>query len=167
MFKSYMLIEVVEFKTYVLYMEIGYTAAPDGFNARTLMNNVENAYKRRVKAGTWKPLLEGQVSKEIVGLKNMIEANNAEIAALKATHINDSGSSFLCSQIRMPKVPPGAVTSKFFEDRKYHWCPTHNAWTIRCIYPPSLKVHILKKGAGSCNGNNGNNNQTSRRHGLC
>jgi hypothetical protein len=41
-----MLIEDVEFKTYVLYMQFGYTAAPAGFNARVLMTGVEN--------GCWK-----------------------------------------------------------------------------------------------------------------
>jgi hypothetical protein len=53
-FKAYLLVEDFELKTYVLYMQFGYTAAPVGFNARTLMESVENAYKRRVEAGTWK-----------------------------------------------------------------------------------------------------------------
>jgi hypothetical protein len=52
LFKSYMLIEDVEFKTFVLYLEFGYTVEPANFNARNLMGNVENAYKRRVEAGT-------------------------------------------------------------------------------------------------------------------
>jgi hypothetical protein len=83
LFKAYLQIEDVEFKMYVLYMQFGYTAAPAGFNACTLMESVEKAYKQRVEASTWKPMLEGMVDEEIAALKAMVEANNAEITALK------------------------------------------------------------------------------------
>jgi hypothetical protein len=55
------------------------------------MTSVENDYKRGVETGTWKPALIGKDNEEIAALKSMIEANNAEITALKASQGGNSG----------------------------------------------------------------------------
>jgi hypothetical protein len=87
-------------------------------------------------------MLEGQVTEEIATLKAMVEVNNAEITALKATCTGtQSGSSSQDSASKhaaraakyaWQKVPPssGEANTKMFEDGKYHWCSMHNAWTM-------------------------------------
>jgi hypothetical protein len=137
------LVEDVEIKTYVLYLQYDYTAAPAGFNARTLMESVENAYKRCVEAGTWKPMLAGMVNDEMAALKAMVEANNAEITALKTSTTNNTNNSqdklakraTCAAKYAWQKLPPpsGGTTTKKFEDRTYHWCPSQNAWTMHTL----------------------------------
>jgi hypothetical protein len=46
-----------------------------------------------------------------------------------------------------------------FEDRKYHWCPMHNAWTMHT--PAECKGTYYKKGSGNGNGNGNNNNNNN------
>jgi hypothetical protein len=78
------------------------------------MESVENAYKRRVAAGTWKPMLEGMVNKDIAALEGMVEANNAGIVALKATNTGISGNNqdkaskraACAAKYSLQKVPP-------------------------------------------------------------
>jgi hypothetical protein len=144
-------------------MQFRYTAAPNRFNARTLMESVENAYKRRVEAGTWKPMLEGMVNEEIAVLKAMVESNNAEITALKAVQSNgNSGNADKASKWAAhiakyvwTKIPPADAvaqnTPKMFEDHKYHWCTKHKAWTLHT--DAECKGVDYKKG-GSGNSNN-------------
>jgi hypothetical protein len=57
-FKAYALIKGNNFKTCVLYLCFGYNANPNNYNSRTLMNNVENAYKLQIEEGTWTPVID-------------------------------------------------------------------------------------------------------------
>jgi hypothetical protein len=70
--KLYALIKDNNFKTYILYLSFGYNANPNDYTSRTLMNNVENAYKLRVAEGTWTPGIDKQTD-EITALRPEIE----------------------------------------------------------------------------------------------
>jgi hypothetical protein len=134
------------------------------------MESVENAYKRRVEGGTWKLMLEGKVNEEIAALKAMVEANNAEIEALKATNNGRNGGAqdkaskraARAAKYAWQKVPPAsnATTTKVFEDRVYHWCGTHKAWTMHT--PAECKGVDFKKNGSGNNTNNGNNNSENQ-----
>jgi hypothetical protein len=68
LFKAYKLIEDLEFTTYILVTKYGYAADPTAHNPRTLMHGVENQYKMRVQAGTWKTSIASKVNNEILRL---------------------------------------------------------------------------------------------------
>jgi hypothetical protein len=132
LFKAYALIEDNDFKTYVLYLRFGYNANPAGYNSRTLMNNVENAYKLRLEEGTWAPGIEKKTD-EITALKAEIEAFKASIEDRKG----NSGSGRSDNKARAEKyawkkIPPASndPKTKTFENRTYHWCGNHKSWTM-------------------------------------
>jgi hypothetical protein len=53
LFNAYDKVEGKQFATYVMVTRFGYVAAPDTYQPRNLMQEVENLYKMRVQAGTW------------------------------------------------------------------------------------------------------------------
>jgi hypothetical protein len=53
LFKSYKLIEDANFNHYVQYVQYGYSAEPEAYNARTLVNSVEKNYNTWFEAGAW------------------------------------------------------------------------------------------------------------------
>jgi hypothetical protein len=137
LFKAYALIEDNDFKTYVLYLRFGYNANPEDYNSRTLMNNVENAYKLRVEEGTWTPGIDKKTD-EITALR-------AEIEAFKTAVSNNTGrgsgggngngrldSKARAEKYAWKKIPPasGESKTKTFEERVYHWCGHHKMWTM-------------------------------------
>jgi hypothetical protein len=68
LFKAYKQIEDREFLTYNMVTRFGYNANPTAYQARTLMEGVENNYKLAVEAGTWYPNLAKNESNEIAAL---------------------------------------------------------------------------------------------------
>jgi hypothetical protein len=130
LFKAYELIEDAKFNHYVQYVQYGYSADPDAYNARTLINSVENNYRTRVEAGTWPKTF---ADKE--GIPS-IAALQAEIQAMKATQGGSNNSDAKAKakeeKYAWKKIPPkeGESKSKPYEDRTYHWCGKHKLWTI-------------------------------------
>jgi hypothetical protein len=130
LFKSYELIEDAKFNHYVQYVQYGYSADPDAYNARTLMNSVEKNYRTRVEAGTWPKTF---ADKE--GIPS-IAALQAEIQAMKATQGGSNNSDAKAKakeeKYAWKKVPPkeGESKSNPYEDWTYHWCGKHKLWTI-------------------------------------
>jgi hypothetical protein len=137
LFKAYNAVEDKEFTTYIMVTRFGYNANPIAYNARTLMDGVENIYKLRVESGTWKPSL--------ISPANDIQALQAQIIALSAqvnknetpTSSGGGGSRNAKRQAKKEKdawkaIPPGSndPKTKSFEDRTYHWCPNHKMWTM-------------------------------------
>jgi hypothetical protein len=57
---QYKKVEDAQFDTYIMVTQFGYIADPDTYDPRTLRNRVENLYKMRVQAGTWKPVLSNK-----------------------------------------------------------------------------------------------------------
>jgi hypothetical protein len=131
LFKAYETIEDAKFSHFVQYTEYGYTANPETYNVRTLMNAIENHYRTRLEAGTWP---KSTADKE--GIPN-IAALHAEVQAMKVTQSGGSQSKDAKAKAReekyaWKKVAPkeGESKTKPFEDRTYHWCGKHKFWTI-------------------------------------
>jgi hypothetical protein len=131
LFKSYALIEDNDFKTYVLYLRFGYNANPEDCNSRTLMNNVENAYKLRVEEGTWTPGIDKKTD-DITALKAEIEAFKTSINEKKERGSGRMDAKTRNEKYAWKKIPPSAGESKTktFEERIYHWCGNHKMWTM-------------------------------------
>ena len=102
------------------------------FSPNQLMNLVENHYKSRVENGTWK-----MVTKK----DERIVALEAQISALSSTTstTNSKKGGGLTKEERDKKyawklIPPstesGKKEIKTFENRQYHWCTKHKAWTL-------------------------------------
>jgi hypothetical protein len=137
LFKAYNAVEDKEFTTYIMVTRFGYNANPAAYNARTLMDGVENIYKLRVESGTWKPSLVSPLN-EIQALQAQVQALSAQINKNDTpTSEGNSSSRNAKRQAKKEKdawkaVPPGAneVKTKSFENRTYHWCPNHKMWTM-------------------------------------
>jgi hypothetical protein len=92
------------------------------------MNGVENLYKMRVQAGTWKPAMPKQQVTDLAALASKIEAlNNAQGRSGKT-----SGKVVRNKRNAWKFVVPkdGETKSKTYEGREYHWCPKHGFWTM-------------------------------------
>lgn len=138
LFKAYTLIEDDEFKTYIMVTRFGYNANPENYNARTLMDGVENIYKLRVEAGTWKPAISNQID-EIAKLQAQITALSTTVKEGNDNNNNNNSNSTSSSKRRSKvlrdawkSVKPNAneSTTKVYEGRTYHWCQNHNSWTM-------------------------------------
>jgi hypothetical protein len=120
LFVAYSLIEDTEFNTYVMMMKFDYRRAPNAFNVAYLMDGIENLYKIRIETETWKPSISNQGG-----------ATSNDISAL-TTETSQSKNKKREIKYAWKKIPPkaGEAKSKSYENRMYHWCVNHKAWTM-------------------------------------
>jgi hypothetical protein len=152
LFKSYELIEDAKFSTYVQYVHFGYSTDPTTYNARTLMNSIENNYRLRIKAGTWpKSVSDKEGVNSIAALQAKIQAMNV---AMGNNRNNDNKSKAYDEKYAWKKTAPkdGESKTKPYEDRTYHWCGKHKLWTIH--------MEAECTGVKTRQGNNSNNTST-------
>jgi hypothetical protein len=130
LFSAYQTVEDDDFHSYVMMRKGMWEDGTMAFTANQLMNLVENHYKSRVENGTWK-----MVTKK----DERIVALEAQITALTATSSTKGKRGGLSKEERDKKyawklVPPateaGKKEIKTFENRQYHWCTKHQAWTL-------------------------------------
>jgi hypothetical protein len=135
LFKAYSVVEDNEFTTYVMVTRFGYNANPGLYNVRSLMDGVENIYKLRIEAGTWKPSLTSQTN-EIAALQAQITALTAQVGTGNNNSTTTNQNQRNQRQAKKEKdawksVPPtGNEKTTIFENRTYHWCPNHKMWTM-------------------------------------
>jgi hypothetical protein len=108
------------------------------------MSGVENLYKMRVQAGTWQPVISSQPMNELAALAAKIDAlavSHGQGGRERGKGKNDRNGKHLWKYV-MPKY--GEAKSKIYDNRQYHWCPTHDFWTM--LRPEQFKGLDYKLG---------------------
>jgi hypothetical protein len=129
LFEAYEKVEDHQFATYIMVTRFGYVANPDAYEARPLMQGVENLYKTRTQAGTWQPALAKQQISDLAALTAKIEAmvvnNNQGKKDRSKDQKNDPKHAW---KYVVPK--PGDPKTKEVGGRQYYWCPKHEYFTM-------------------------------------
>jgi hypothetical protein len=75
--------------------------------------------------------LVNKESTEIAALRSEIEAMKANVVPNGNRANNNRGRQEKVKNA-WKRIPPseGESKTKIFETRTYHWCPTHNSWTM-------------------------------------
>ncbi len=131
LFGAYQAIEDHDFHAYIMMRKGMWEDGTTSFTANHLMNLVENHYKSRVENGTWKMVTKKD--ERIVALEAQV------LALTTSVKTSSSKKSGLTKEERDKKyawktIPPSneaeKKNGKVFENRQYHWCTKHLAWTI-------------------------------------
>jgi hypothetical protein len=132
LFSAYQTIEDDDFHAYIMMRKGMWEDGTITFTPNQLMSLVENHYKARVENGTWKMVTKKD--ERIVAL----EAQVLALASASNTS-NNTKKTGLSKEERDKKyawklIPPsseaGMKEVKNFENRQYHWCTKHKAWTL-------------------------------------
>jgi hypothetical protein len=128
LFDTYKKVENNQFLTYIMITRFGYIAAPNTYNAQTLLSSVENQYKMRVPAGTWMPSIASQQVSALAALTAKSDAlTTTKGKTGKGKERFDSNGKNAWKYI-VPKE--GDSKSKMYDSRQYHWCPRHGFRTV-------------------------------------
>jgi hypothetical protein len=84
----------------------------------------------RVQAGTWQPVILSQPMNELAALSakiNALAVSHGQGGRERGKGKNDPNGKHAWKYI-VPKE--GEAKSKMYDNRQYHWCPTHGFWTM-------------------------------------
>jgi hypothetical protein len=131
LFNAYQTVEDEDFHAYVMMRKGMWEDGTVSFTANQLMNLVENHYKARVENGTWKMVTKKD--ERIVALETQIlalTASNKSSSSRKTGLTKEERERKYAWKRIPPATEAGKKEVKTFENRQYHWCTKHNAWTI-------------------------------------
>lgn len=153
LFKGYMTTTDHEFVKYIRLKKDLYDEGGD-VNVDSLMTAAETKYKAMVQEKTWNaPTQDGE---QIVALKAQVDqlkkdlhkkAKTTPSYSGKGNPPNKSGRRVHTGKWAWKSKPPksGEAKTKTVNRRKYHWCPTHKAWTEHSPDECTLKKKLDNK----------------------
>ena len=150
LFHAYKSVSDSDFTTYIGTKETAFLHGELELTEDKLMSIAETDYKIRVEKGTWGQLsaeqqqivaLSAQISQFKKSKKNKSKKSGSKTEDDETTQDDTKGKKKKSKKDKAKKgndekwawkkVPPiNGETTKTFEDKTYHWCPKHKAWTL-------------------------------------